>query len=94
MIRQSWKSLLFGTVVVAMLLATVDNAKAWWGCYRPVYYGCSPCVSVCDPCGGWYAGYRPYPSRMGRIWCWMWMLSLHTGCVIQAAMQLIAAAVT
>lgn len=65
MIQKSWKSILFGTVVVGILLTTVQSAHAWWyGCYRPVYYGCySSCYSVCDPCGGWYSGYRAVPVR-------------------------------
>lgn len=67
MIRQSWKRLLFGIVVVATLLATVD-AKAGW-CYRPVYFSWSPCVSVCNPCVGWYAAYRAYPVRWAGCGC-------------------------
>jgi uncharacterized protein (TIGR03000 family) len=66
MIRSNWKRMLFGVVVATMLLGAVERADAWWwGCCQPVYYGCSPCWSVCDPCcgGGWYLGYRPGPIR-------------------------------
>lgn len=77
MIRQTWKSVLLGTVVIATLFATVNSAQAWWwGCCRPVYYGwCSPCYSVCDPCIGWYGGCRAYrpcaPYRWSYCggWC-------------------------
>ncbi len=80
MSRQSWKKVLLGTAVVLLLLTAVGSANAcWWGCCRPVYYGCSSCYSAWDYCGGWYGGYsRPY--RWGCGWCGGYYSSRYNGC--------------
>jgi uncharacterized protein (TIGR03000 family) len=46
MTKQIWKKLLFGTVVVATLLITVESANAGWGYYRAWSCGYASC---CDP---------------------------------------------
>ena len=75
MFRPSWKSLLMGVVVAAILMTGASQADAWWArCYQPASWGCcySPCYATYytvsyDPCcysgGGWYVGYRPGPVR-------------------------------
>ncbi|MGA2797896.1 MAG: TIGR03000 domain-containing protein [Thermoguttaceae bacterium] len=56
MIRQSWKKVLFGTVVAMMLLTAVESANAWWwGCGRGGCWGCGSCYGGCGGCG-WYGG--------------------------------------
>ena len=74
MFRRSWKFLLLGAVVAGTLATVAPKADAfwWWGCYRPVYWGCA---SGCTPyatvgyspygysTGSWYLGYRPGPIR-------------------------------
>jgi len=77
MARMNRKLVVAGVVAVAALVCTATQAEAtWWGCYpavsccyTPCYATCyTPCyttcyTSCCDPCGGWYLGYRPGPIR-------------------------------
>ncbi|MBN2023730.1 MAG: TIGR03000 domain-containing protein [Pirellulales bacterium] len=74
MVRLNHKYLFVGVVAVAALGFTASQAEAtWWGCCSPVSYSYASCytpcytsccyTSCCDPCGGWYLGYRPGPVR-------------------------------
>lgn len=62
--RPSWKSLVFGMVVVAALFTVVGQVNAgWWhgGCCG--VYGPFPYYTAWDSCcggGDWYYGYRPW----------------------------------
>ena len=80
--RPSWKSLVFGVVVVAALFAVVDQANAgWWhgGCCG--VYGPFPSYTAWDSCcggGDWYYGYPPW--SVGGI------VGLAAGMAVMAAM--------
>ena len=66
MYRPSWKSLVFGAVIVTALFAVVDQANAWCGgCGAVPLYGPFPAYTAWDSCcgGDWYLGCRPGPVR-------------------------------
>jgi uncharacterized protein (TIGR03000 family) len=63
--RPSWKSLVFGVVIVTALFAVVDQANAWCGGCGVPLYGPFPAYTAWDSCcgGNLYLGCRPGPVR-------------------------------
>ncbi len=82
MYRPSWKSLLFGVVIVTALFAVVDQANAWWGgCGGGPLYGPFPAYTAWDSCCGvdWCASYRPGPIRRLLLGPYRWYGGLYGG---------------
>jgi uncharacterized protein (TIGR03000 family) len=72
--RPSWKSLVFGAVIVVALFAVVNEANAWYGCCGSPVYG-YPAVTAWDYgcCGGSsYLGIRPGPVRRVVLGPYRW----------------------
>ena len=81
MFQSTWRLLLLGTLVVAVLMTAVPQADAYWGWgrYRAAYWGCGPYY------GSYYSCYTPcyvsrcYPARW-QYGCCGWSSGCWTSC--------------